>query len=117
MWSKRRPGGPTTTCEIAVDEYATRLARQDDPRVVPLVLFEDPDILELRIARLRNVHLINTAALLTGLHELGIVEDADHVLEEINALRKTPMLPVERPARTRQIESTLRKAVATKGKG
>jgi hypothetical protein len=98
--------------EIAVDEYATRLARQGDPWLVPLVLFEDPDILELRVARLKNVHLINTAALLAGLHELGLVEDGSEILRAINALRRTPMMPIELPARTRRIESTLRKAVS-----
>jgi hypothetical protein len=34
--------------EIAVDEYATRLALTGSPTFVPLVLFEDPDVPALR---------------------------------------------------------------------
>jgi hypothetical protein len=48
--------------EIAVDEYATLLARRTGPGFVPLALFEDPDVMDLRIARLRGVHLLNTTA-------------------------------------------------------
>jgi hypothetical protein len=91
--------------EIAVDEHATVLARQGNPAVIPLVLFEDPDVLELRIARLRNVHLLNTAAMLIGLAEAGIDPDARQILKSINDLRKSPMLPIDRPARTKKIES------------
>lgn len=78
------------------------------------MLFEDPDVLELRIARLRNVHLLNTAGLLIGLHQLGILDDAKSVLDEINGLRTTPMLPIDRPARTSRHQSTFAKIV---GKG
>jgi hypothetical protein len=38
--------------EIAVDEHATRLALHGSPTFMPLVLFEDPDVLQTRIARL-----------------------------------------------------------------
>lgn len=58
--------------EIAVDEYATSLAHSSGPGFVPLVLFEDPDVLELRIARLTNVHLLNTTAWLMTLHREGL---------------------------------------------
>lgn len=100
--------------EIAVDEYATGLARLGDPNSIPLVLFEDPDVLELRIARLKNVHLMNTAAFLTGLHEIGLLPDAHQILGTINGLRKTPMLPIERAAQTKKFTSTLRTAVSKK---
>jgi len=97
--------------EIAVDEYATSLALQGDPANIPLVLFEDPDVLELRVARLAHVHLINTAALLTNLQALGVIDNADDIINEINGLRKTPMKPIEKPARSARMQSSLRRAV------
>jgi hypothetical protein len=69
------------------------------------VLFEDPDVLELRIARLRNAHLINTAGLLIGMADSGIVPEGRQILDAINDLRRSPMLPVDRPARTKKVES------------
>jgi hypothetical protein len=57
----RNPREPSGNLgEIAVDEYATMLAHTTGPGFVPLVLFEDPDVMELRIARLKDVHLLNT---------------------------------------------------------
>jgi hypothetical protein len=59
-WATRRrrarnPREPSSDLgEIAVDEYATTLARSTGPGFVPLVLFEDPDVMDLRIARLRG---------------------------------------------------------------
>ena len=51
----RNPREPSSDLgEIAVDEYATTLARSTGPGFVPLVLFEDPDVMDLRIARLRG---------------------------------------------------------------
>lgn len=97
--------------EIAVDEYATVLARQGSDRLIPLVLFEDPDMLELRVARLSHVHMINTAALLRNLKALDVVDDAVDILDEINRLRISPMAPIERPAKSTKIRSTLRNAV------
>jgi hypothetical protein len=91
--------------EIAVDEYATRLARTAPPGFVPLVLFEDPDILQTRIARLPRVHLLNTAAWIRALADEGIVPDGLAVLETINAQRKSPMFPLERPGQTRRVRS------------
>jgi hypothetical protein len=73
--------------------------------MIPLVLFEDPDVLELRIARLKNAHLLNTAAMLIGLADAGIDPDARQILRSINQARKSPMLPVDRPARTKKIVS------------
>jgi hypothetical protein len=91
--------------EIAVDEHATALARQGNAAMIPLVLFEDPDVLELRIARLKNAHLLNTAAMLIGLAEAGVEPEARQILKSINEMRKSPMRPVDRPARTKKFES------------
>jgi predicted nucleic acid-binding protein len=97
--------------EIAVDEYATRIARSTGPGFIPLVLFEDPDVLELRIAKLKGVHLLNTAGWLVALDRAGIVEDAKDILRAINDGRKTPMKPFDKSARTKNVESTfIRKA-------
>lgn len=91
--------------EIAVDEHATALARQGNPAMIRPVLFEDPDVLELRIARLKNAHLLNTAAMLIGLADAGVDPEARQILKSINETRKSPMLPVDRPARTKKVES------------
>jgi len=92
--------------EIAVDEYATSLARTSSPNFVPLVLFEDPDVLELRIARLKGVHLLNTTGWLMTLHREGLLLEGLDLVEQINATRKTPMLPFEKVALTRKVRST-----------
>jgi len=91
--------------EIAVDEYATQLALAASPTFVPLVLFEDPDVLETRIARLPRVHLLNTAAWIRALADEGIITDGQTLLNDINAGRKSPMIPIERPGRTRRVQS------------
>lgn len=83
--------------EIAVDEYATLLVRTAPPNFVPLVLFEDPDVLQTRIARLPRVHLLNTAAWIRGMADEGIILDGAQILDEINAQRASPMVPIERP--------------------
>ena len=92
--------------EIAIDEYATELAHTTGPGFVPLVLFEDPDVLKLRIAQLKDVHLLNTTAWLLTLHREGILPDGLALVEAINALRKTPMVPFEKVALTKKIRST-----------
>jgi hypothetical protein len=92
--------------EIAVDEYATTLAATSGPNFVPLVLFEDPDIMMLRIARLKNVHLLNTTAWLLTLHREGLVPEALDLVEQINSTRKTTMIPFEKVALTRKVRST-----------
>lgn len=51
-----------------MDEYATALSRGTGPDFVPLVLFEDSDVLELRVACLKGVHLLNTTGWLLTLH-------------------------------------------------
>ncbi|HLY57766.1 MAG TPA: hypothetical protein VKS60_19540 [Stellaceae bacterium] len=87
--------------EIAVDEYATELALRGAPGFVPLVLFEDPDVLETRVARLARVHLLNTAAWIRALADEGIIPDGAALLDAINAQRKSPLMPIERPGRTK----------------
>jgi hypothetical protein len=77
--------------EIAVNEYATQLALAASPTFVPLVLFEDPDVLETRIARLPRVHLLNTAAWIRALADEGIIFDGAKILDDINAQGKSPM--------------------------
>jgi len=91
--------------EIAVDEYATQLALAASPTFVPLVLFEDPDVLETRIARLPRVHLLNTAAWIRALMDEGIISDGLQLLDDINVRRKSPMIPIERPGRTSRVQS------------
>jgi hypothetical protein len=98
------PGGGLG--EIAVDEYATALAHSTGPNFVPLVLFEDPDVMELRIAHLKGVHLLNTTAWLLTLHREGLLPEGLDLVEQINALRKTPMLPFEKVGLTRRVRST-----------
>ena len=109
-YQKRRERNPeepsTNVAEIAVDEYATSLARATGAAFVPLVLFEDPDIMELRIARLKNVHLLNTTAWLLTLHREGFLPEALELIEKINATRKTPLVPFEKVGATKKVRST-----------
>ena len=117
-YQTRRARDPRTPSgnlgEIAVDEYATALAHGTGPGFVPLVLFEDPDVLSLRIARLKDVHLLNTTAWLLTLHREGLVPDALDLVERINASRKTPMHPFERAGLTKKVRSTwLRRSFRT----
>jgi hypothetical protein len=97
---------------LAVEEYALSLARTKGPSFAALVLFEDPDVLELRIARVKGVHMLNTAGWLIALEKAGIIEDRREVLSLINAARRTAMLPVDRPARTSRIQSTFIRKIA-----
>lgn len=92
--------------EIAVDEYASTLALTTGRSFVPLVLFEDPDVMELRIARLKEVHLLNTTAWLLTLHREGLLPAGLDLVAQINATRKTPMVPFEKIALTKKIRST-----------
>lgn len=91
--------------EIAVDEYATSLAHHSGPNFVPLVLFEDPDVMDLRIARLRGVHLLNTTAWLLTLHREDLLPEGLELVERINSSRATPLVPFERVGLTRRIRS------------
>jgi hypothetical protein len=92
--------------ELAVNEYAITLSRSGGPRFVPLVFYEDPDVETLPVAQLKNVHMLNTTAFLTALHQAGVLPEGLELIDKINALRKTPMRPIERPARTKKIRST-----------
>ena len=109
-YQTRRARNPQTPSgdlgEIAVDEYATSLARHSGPNFVPLVLFEDPDVLNLRIARLRGVHLLNTTAWLLTLHREGLLPEALELVETINTGRVTPMVPFERVGLTKRVRSS-----------
>ena len=103
----RDPKTPSSNLgEIAVDEYATTLAHTTGPGFVPLVLFEDPDVMSLRIARLKDVHLLNTTAWLLTLHREGLLPEALDLVEQINSSRKTPMVPFEKVGLTRKVRST-----------
>jgi len=109
-YQTRRSRDPKTPSgnlgEIAVDEYATALAHGTGPTIVPLVLFEDPDVLTLRIARLKGVHLLNTTAWLLTLSREGLLPEAMDLVEQINASRKTPMAPFEKVGLTKKVRST-----------
>jgi hypothetical protein len=103
----RDPQAPSSGLgEIAVDEYATALAHSTGPNFVPLVLFEDPDVMELRVARLKGVHLLNTTAWLLTLHREGLLHEALGLVEQINAARKTPLVPIEKVGLTKRVRST-----------
>ena len=103
----RDPGTPSKNVgELAVNEYAIGLARGSGPRFVPLVFYEDPDVETLPVAKLKNVHMLNTTAFLTALHQACVLPDGLDLIARINASRKTPMRPVEEPARTKKIRST-----------
>lgn len=91
--------------EQAVDEYARRIARLQSPIFIPLVLFEDPDVLELQVARAKGVHLLTTKAWLKALGDAGLLADAKELMARIDALRKTAMVPIERDVRTKKIKS------------
>jgi hypothetical protein len=95
--------------EIAVDEYATMLAGTSGPTFISLVLFEDPDVLDLRIAKLKNVHVMNTTAWLTTLFVNGELPEAKELIASINKLRKTPLDIFEKPAKTKKLRSYLAK--------
>ena len=97
--------------EAAVNEYALRLRRTNTPSFVPMVLFEDPDVLELPIARLAGIYLLNTTAWLFGLHEEGALPEAFDLIDKINAHRHTPMQLIDRDARTKKLRSTWRRRI------
>ena len=91
--------------EQAVSEYAMKLSKTTGPSFVPLVLFEDPDVLDLPIAALKDVHLLNTTAWLFGLYRIGCLPEGLELIAQIDNARKTPMRPFEKPARTKKIRS------------
>lgn len=102
----RNPATPSRNLgEIAVDEYASLLNDTTGPSFVPLVLFEDPDVLSLRIARLKRVHLLYTTGWLAALSQEGILPDAKSAIDQVNASWRSPMIPYDRPARTRKLRS------------
>ena len=62
--------------------------------------------MELRIARLKNVHLLNTMALASDLHREGLLPEALELIEKINTTRKTPLVPFEKVGVTKKVRST-----------
>jgi hypothetical protein len=104
---EKNPDTPSRNLgEIAVDEFATELDRSTGPSFIPLVLFEDPDVLELRVARLKGVHLLNTTGWLLALSRSGHLTDGQLLIDTINASRASPMVPIDRPAKTKKLRST-----------
>ncbi len=91
--------------ELAVEEYARALARTTGPSFVPLVLFEDPDVLGLTIANMKGVHLLNTTGFLRVLYEENELPEGQDLIERISRSRKSPLLEFEKPARTKRIRS------------
>jgi hypothetical protein len=73
---------------------------------VPLVRFEDPDVMNLRIARLKDVHLLNTTALLLTLYREALLPEGLELVERINSKRKTPMVPFEKVGLTEKVRSS-----------
>ena len=49
------------------------------------MLFEDPDVMQLRVARLKGVHLLNTTGWLLTLHREGLLPEALDLVEKINS--------------------------------
>lgn len=90
--------------ERAVEEYARRYARDTPKTYVPLVLFEDSDVIaDTELPRTKGVHLVNIRAWLGTLKRLGIVPDADEILEDL--LEHGKLNPdYEKPARTKDVE-------------
>lgn len=62
--------------------------------------------MELRVARLKGVHLLNTTAWLLTLHREGLLPEGLDLVEQINAVRKTPMVPFEKVGLTKRVRST-----------
>ena len=92
--------------EIAVSEYAVSLRKSNGPNFIPLVLYEDPDMEDLPVAELKEVHMLNTTAWLFGMYEAGVLPEGLQLIDQINALRKTPMEPRDIEARTKKLRST-----------
>ena len=111
----RRQSDPKTRSgglgELAVQEYIGLLADTSTPSESFLVLFEDPDILDLPFWRLKKVHFLNTTAWLFGLYEDGNLPEGLTLIDRINAMRRTPMNPIDREARTKSIKSTWRRRI------
>ena len=97
--------------EAAVNEYALMLRKTRSATFVPLVLFEDPDVLELRIADVAGIYLLNTSAWLFGLYQEGRLPEGLDLIDQLNAYRKTPMERIDRDARTRKLRATWRRKV------
>jgi hypothetical protein len=54
----------------------------------------------------KGVHLLSTAGWLMALEKAAILDDGREVLRRTDEARRTPMRPIDRPARTGKIQST-----------
>jgi hypothetical protein len=55
---------------------------------------------------LKGVHLLNTTAWLLTLHREGFLPEGLDLVEQINATRRTPMVPFEKAGLTKKVRST-----------
>ena len=93
--------------EIAVDEYADVARPQLRPRLRAAGAVRSiPDVLELRIARLTNVHLLNTTAWLMTLHREGLAARRAGTGRSDQCGAQDPMVPFERQGLTKKVRST-----------
>lgn len=97
--------------DAAVSEYALRLRRTGSPSFVPLVLFEDPDVLELPIANVAGIYLLNTTAWLFGMYQGGFLPEGLQLIDRVNEQRRTPMERIDLDARTRKLRATWRRRI------
>ena len=110
----RDPSTPSGNLgELAVNEYAMTLSNTSGPRFVPLVFYEDPDVERLPVASLNRAHMLNTTAYLIALADAKILPEGRTLVDRINALRKTPMIPIDQPARRRKFRTTWIRKVGT----
>ena len=70
------------------------------------MLFEDRDVLQSRIARLRGVHMLNTTGWLLTLHREGLLPEALDLFEQINSNHASPMVPFEKVGLTKRVRSS-----------
>jgi predicted nucleic acid-binding protein len=100
------PSHPTGNLgERAVEEYARRYARLTPKSHIPLVLFEDRDVVEdTELPRQKDVHLINIRSWLSTLKRNGLIPDVDDVLRQMLAHGKLNP-EYEKVGRTKAYES------------
>ena len=112
-FQSQRAKNPAVRCrdlgETAVSEYALHLRKTSSASFIPLVLYEDPDMEELPVASLKDVHMMNTTAWLFGMYDAGMLPEGLELIDKINALRKTPMELTDVEARTKKLRSTWRR--------
>jgi hypothetical protein len=62
--------------------------------------------MDLRVARLRGVHMLNTTAWLLTLYREGLLPEGLELVEKINTSRATRVVPFEKVGLTRRVRST-----------